>query len=258
MEALNRISAVALTTFRETIRNKVLLHLFGFAAAMMVLGWVVSNWSLGEPEKIIADIGLSVTTLSGVAIALFSGIVLVWGEVEQKTILPILAKPLPRRDYVVGKLVGFGGAVSIVYAGMNLLLLLLLLVFGEGITANILFSIYLSWWEVLIITALALLFSSFSSPTLSALYTVMLFVAGRFSEDIRIYISDNPLAYSRWILESVYAIIPHFGAFNIRLEAVHNLQLTSGRLLIPSLYGLAYLTVIVVLTTIVFRRRDLA
>ena len=95
MASLNRILAVALTTFRETIRNKVMLHLLGFAVAMLALAWIVSNWSLGEPAKIVADIGLSITTLVGVAIALFSGIVLVWGEVERKTILPILAKPLP-------------------------------------------------------------------------------------------------------------------------------------------------------------------
>ncbi len=249
---------MAVTTFRETIRNKVLLHLFGFAAAMMALGWVVSNWSLGEPGKIISDIGLSVTTLAGVAIALFSGIVLVWGEVEHRTILPILAKPLPRREYVIGKFFGFASAVSLVYAGMNLLLILLLTVVGEGASMKILSAVYLSWWEVLIVTALALLFSSFSSPTLSALFTIMLFIAGRFSNDIRLYVADNPLAYSRWILESVYAILPHFGAFNIRLEAVHNLPISAERILVPSLYGAIYCIAILTVAVLVFRKRDLA
>jgi ABC-type transport system involved in multi-copper enzyme maturation permease subunit len=258
MEALNRITAVSLTTFRETIRNKVLLHLFGFAAAMMAIGWVVSNWSLGEPGKIMSDIGLTVTTLSGVAIALFSGIVLVWGEVDQKTILPILAKPLPRREYVIGKYLGFAGAVSLVYAGMNFLLILLLTVVGEGVTSGIFAAIYLSWWEVLIVTALALLFSSFSSPTMSALFTIMLFIAGRFSNDIRIYVADNPLSYSKPVLESVYAILPHFGAFNIRLEAVHNLQISFERLLYPSIYGVLYCFTTLTLAILVFRKRDLA
>ncbi len=258
METLNRITAVTLTTFRETIRNKVLLNLFGFATALMALGWVVSNWSLGEPEKIISDIGLTVTTLSGIAIALFSGIVLVWGEVDQKTILPILAKPLPRREFVAGKFLGFSGAVSLVYAGMNLLLILLLAAIGGGVTMKILAAIYLSWWEILIVIALALLFSSFSSPTLSALYTIMLFIAGRFSSDIRLFIADNPLDYSRPILEAVYALIPHLGVFNIRLEAVHNLPIGTERILIPTLYGVLYCTVLLILAMFVFRRRDLA
>lgn len=258
MEALNRIYAVAQTTFKETIRNKVLLHLFGFAAAMMALGWIVSNWSLGEPEKVVADIGLTVTTLSGVAIALFSGIALVWSEVDKKTILPILAKPLPRREYVAGKFLGFAGAVSLVYAGMNILLSGLLTVVGGGLTMKILAAMYLSWWEVLIVIALALLFSSFSSPTLSALYTIVLFIAGRFSSDVRLYIDSNPSSFSLPILETVYAIIPRFGAFNIRLEAVHALPVSTERVLLPSAYGLVYCIGLLILTMVVFRNRDLA
>lgn len=258
MGSVNRILAVAETTFRETIRNKVLLHLVGFAAVLLALGWVVSNWSLGEPGKIVADIGLSITSLAGVAIALFSGIVLVWGEVERRTILTVLAKPLSRQEFVAGKFLGFGFAVTLVYTGMNLLLALLLTSVGTPVTSGIVAAAYLSWWEVILIVALALLFSSFSTPTLSALYTIMLFVAGRFSGDIRVFIADNPLSHSRPLLEAIYMVIPHFGSFNIRLEAVHGLPITASKVLIPSLYGLFYCLAILTAATLIFRRRDLA
>lgn len=258
MGGLNRINAVAKTTFRETIRNKVLLHLFGFAVAMMLVGWIVSNWSLGEPEKIVADIGLSVSVLVGCAIALFSGIVLVWGEVEQKTILPILAKPVTRAEFIVGKFFGFATAVAVVYLGMNFLLVILLLFVGTPITFQLLAAIYLSLWEVALVVAFAILFSSFSAPTLSALFTVMIFIAGRFSGDIQLYIETYPLSYSKPVLQGVYALIPHLGYFNIRLEAVQGLGISWDRIIWPTLYGALYCSILLLLATMIFKDRDLA
>lgn len=255
---MSRISAVAQTTFRETIRNKVLLHLFGFALAMMLVGWIVSNWSLGEPEKVVADIGLSVSVLVGCAIALFSGIILLWGEVEQQTILPILAKPLTRSEFIIGKFLGFAAAVSAVYFGMNLILLILLALVGAPVTTGLIAAIYLSLWEVLLVVALALLFSAFSAPTLSALFTVMIFIAGRFSGDIQLFIETYPLSYSRPLLEGVYALIPHLSYFNLRLEAVHKLPIGWEQLVWPSLYGALYCAMLIAIAVLVFRKRDLA
>jgi len=258
MAGLTKSLAVAKTTFRETIRNKVLLHLCAFAVLMMLIGWVVSNWSLGEPEKIVADIGLSAAVLIGVAIALFSGIALVWGEVEQKTILPILAKPLTRTQFIFGKFIGFAASITLVYTGMNLFLLLLLLIVGTPVTHQIIAAIYLSLWEALVVVALALLFSSFAAPTLSAIFTAMIFIAGRFSGDIRVFIEENPFARSRPVLEAVYAIIPHLSYFNLRLQAVHNLPIGWEQLLTPTLYGILYIVLVLMISVIVFMNRDLA
>ncbi len=258
MGSLIRLIAVAQTTFRETIRNKVMLHLVGFALAMLALGWVVSNWSLGEPAKVVTDIGLSVTALVGCAIALFSGIVLVWGEVEQRTVLPILAKPLPRWEFVIGKFFGFSTAVILVYVGMNIALSILLVMVGAHITPQVLEAMYLSAWEVILVIALALLFSSFSTPTLSAIFTVTLFVAGRFSGDLLNFIHENPLSDSRSVLQAVYAVIPHLAYFNLRVEAVHSLPIIEGRLLWATVYGVIYCSTLLGVATVVFRGRDLA
>ncbi|MBM3327457.1 MAG: hypothetical protein FJY65_10890 [Calditrichaeota bacterium] len=253
-----RILAVAQTTFRETVRNKVLLHILGFAGVMLALSWIISRWSVGEPEKIVADIGLSATTLAGVAIALFSGIALVWGEVEQRTILPILAKPLPRREYLIGKFLGFSAAVQVVYLAMCTVLILLLAIVESGITHQLFAAIYLSMWEVEIVVALALLFSTFNTPTVSALYTVILFVVGRLSSDVRIFVDRYPETAAKPLLEAVYAIIPHLSYFNIRRAAVHTLPLDWDRLLYSTFYGALYCVILMTIAILVFRRRDLA
>ncbi len=258
MAGLNRIWAVAQTTFRETIRNKILLHMVGFAVAMLGLAWVVSNWSIGEPDKIITDLGLTITVLIGVLIALFAGIVLVYGEVERGTILPILAKPLPRWEFVLGKFIGFSGAVLLVYVGMNLILILLLAAVGRPITPHLWQAMYLSIWEIELVVALALLFSSFSNPSLSALYTIMLYVAGRFSFDIKLFIDSNPLAPSRPILEVVYGVIPHLSYFNLRQAAVHTLDIPWERVVWPTVYGVLYCGVVLIIAALAFRSRDLA
>jgi len=258
MAGLNRIWAVAQTTFRETIRNKILHNLLGFAIAMMGLAWVVSNWSIGEKDKVITDLGLTITVLAGVVIALFTGIVLVYGEVERRTILPILSKPLHRWEFLVGKFVGFSAAVILVYYAMNLFLILLLSAMGRTITWQLLAGIYLASWELELIVALALLFSAFTTPSLSALYTIMLFIAGRFSGDIKEFLSANPLARSRPLLEVVYSIVPHLSAFNLRREAVHSLPINAAQVWWPSLYGAIYCILILFIAALVFRRRDLA
>lgn len=258
MGNLNRIIAVAQITFRETIRNKILMHMLGFAVVMFGLAWVVSNWSLGEPDKIIADLGLTITVLIGVIIALFAGIVLVWGEVERGTILPTLAKPLTRWEFVLGKFLGFSGSVLLVYCGMSIFLILLLSVLGRPPTLHLIKAIYLAAWEIELVIALAVLFSSFSSPGLSAMFTILIFVTGRFSGDIKLFIEHNPATASRPVLESIYAIIPHLGYFNVRHAAVHSLSIPWEQILWSTLYGLAYAVVVLALAVIAFRSRDLA
>jgi len=258
MEALTRIQAVAQTTFRETIRNKILHNMLAFAVVMFGLAWVISTWSVGEPEKIITDLGLTITVMAGVIIAIFAGIVLVHGEVERKTILPILAKPLPRWEYVLGKYLGFSGAVLLVYIGMNIILILFLTVLGRGVTAQLIAAMYLSIWEVALIVALALMFSTFATPWLSALFTIVLFIAGRFSYDLKFFLDYHPDTALGPLLKILYVLLPNLSYFNLRHEAVHSFEIPASMVLYPTLYGLIYCAIVIVIAALTFRRRDLA
>ena len=258
METLSRVAAVAQTTYRETIRNKILHNMLGFAVVMFGLAWVISTWSVGEPEKIIADLGLTITVLAGVVIAIFAGIVLVHGEVDRKTILPILAKPLPRWEFVLGKFLGFLSAVWLAYLGMNIILMLFLAAVGGGITTQLFEAVYLSMWEVALVVALALLFSSITTPWLAALNTIILFVAGRFSYDIKFYLEANPEASATPLLKVIYVLLPNLSYLNLRHEAVHQLPIATGMLFTASLYGLVYCAVILLVAMLAFRSRDLA
>jgi len=258
MERVTRIQAVAQTTFRETIRNKILHNMLGFAVVMFGLSWVISSWSIGEPDKIITDLGLTITVLAGVVIAIFAGIVLVHGEVDRKTILPILAKPLHRWEYVSGKFLGFSGAVLLVYIGMNVILVLFLTALGGSVTSQLIQAIYLSLWEVLLVVALALMFSTFTSPWLAALCTIILFVAGRFCYDIKFYLEANPDTATAPLLKVVYVLLPNLSYLNLRHEAVHALDIPASLVLTASLYGLVYCVIVLIIASLAFRNKDLA
>ncbi|MCF7811477.1 ABC transporter permease [bacterium] len=258
MESLTRISAVAQTTFRETIRNKILHNMLGFAVVMFGLSWVISAWSVGEPEKIIADIGLTITVLVGVIIAIFAGVVLVHGEVDRKTILPILAKPLHRWEYVLGKYIGFSSAVLLVYIGMNVILILFLSVVGGGVSSGLLKAMYLSIWEVELVVALALMFSSITTPWLSALNTIILFIAGRFSYDIKFFLGAHPGNAFAPVLKIIYVLVPNLSYFNLRHEAVHAIPVSAQMLIYPTLYGIIYCSLVLLIASLAFRTKDLA
>ncbi len=242
---------------QETIRNKIMLHMLGFAVAMLLLAWVVSTWSLGEQGKIITDLGLTITVLIGVVIALFAGIVLVWNEVEHHTILTTLAKPIARWEYIVGKYLGFSTAVIAVYYGMSLLLIIFLIFFGIYPTWELAAAIYLSSWEVLIIAAVAIMFSAFASPSYSALFSISLFIVGRFSWDIRVFIEHNPRTLLRPVLEIVYAVIPHLSYFNKRYAAVHDINIEWNQVVFPTFYGVVYCVLVLIIAVIAFKNRDL-
>lgn len=229
-----------------------------FAVVMFVLSWVAASWSLGELDKIVTDLGLTITVLVGIIIALFAGTVLVWNEVEHGTILPVLAKPLPRWEFMIGKFTGFSVAVMLLYAGMCVILMIQLAIIGRLPALQLIQAFYLSGWEILIVIALALMFSAFSSPSLSALFTILLFVTGRFSGDIRVFVQHYPESVMRPFLEAIYSIIPHLSYFNVRFSAVHSLHITFDQMLYPTLYGVVYCGIILFIAALAFQGRDLA
>ena len=258
MECLTRILAVTQNTFRETVRNKILHNMLAFAVVMFGLAWVISTWSVGEPGKIITDLGLSITVLVGVIIAIFAGIVLVHGEVDRRTILPILAKPIRRWEFVLGKYLGFSGAVLLVYIGMNIILLLFLAAIGYQISTQLIKAMFISIWEVELVVAMAVMFSTLTSPWLSAINTIILFVAGRFSYDIKFYLDANPEASAGLVLQIIYLLLPNLSYFNMRHEAVHLLEIPTMQLVYASLYGLVYCAILLLIASLAFRHKDLA
>ncbi|MGH9959990.1 MAG: ABC transporter permease, partial [Pyrinomonadaceae bacterium] len=183
-----RVSAIARNAFREAVRDRVLYNLVLFVLLLTGVAVFIGELSGGQERKIIVDLGLSAMLLFGVFIAIFVGVGLVYKEIERRTVYAIFAKPVGRGEFLVGK-----------YLGLCLTLLVNVVVMGIGISIALIYvssgwdplviriwpAILLIYVELMILTAVALLFSSFSSPALSALLTFLIFIIGHFSADLK-------------------------------------------------------------------------
>lgn len=251
-----KIVVIALNTFRETIREKILYNLLFFALLMIGSSILLSALTIGEQSKIIMDIGLASINIFGVLIAIFVGIGLVSKEIEKKTIYTIISKPIYRYQFLLGKYLGLLITLFVNTSIMVIGFFSVLVFMRYNITPDIMKAILLIFIELMVITALALLFSTFTSSTLSAIFTVSIYVIGHLSGDLKSLAAKvgNPIII--FMLDALYYIIPNLKNFNIKGEVVHKIALDPFLVTMSVLYGLLYICMILLASVIIFQRRD--
>ena len=252
-----RLWAVATNTFKETIRNRILVNILLFAIALILLSLVVGEWSLGHQSKVIKDFGLSAMSLFGLLIAIFIGIRLMVQEMEQRTVYLILSKPIHRWEFVIGKYLGLACTLALNVLLMSLTLWAVVLVQEGRIDFGLAPAILLIYIEICLIVAFALLFSSFTSPTLSALFTLVIFVVGHTAAFLRDFILLYPDKPFLWLIRAIYTAMPNLENLNIKMAAVQHIPAPPHAVLFGFLYGLGYTVFVLVLTILVFENKDL-
>jgi len=252
---LNRLIAVAANTFRETVRERVLYNLVFFAILMTLSGLLLGELSIRQDEKIIKDIGLAAMDIFGTLIAIFIGVGLVSKEIERRSLYPLLAKPLNRDELFLGKFVGLGFTLLVNLGTMALGLYLTLLLTGRRPEPRLLEAIYPIYLGLLLVTSLALLFSTLTSSTLAAVCTLALVVTGRFSDVIRNMKEVAPGAPT-WLTEALYYGLPNFRNFDFKDSVAYGDPVPLGVLGFVTLYALAYIGLVLGLGLKVFRSRD--
>lgn len=266
---MSAIRVIAVNVFRESVRDKVLYNLVFFAILLMGASYLLGQLTAGQDVKIIKDLGLASTSIFGLFIAVFIGIGLVSKEVERRSIYSLLSKPIERYQLVLGKYLGLTLTLAVNLAVMAVALYGVLWymawVAGPAAAAAwdapaldpaLLKAIALIFVELAIVTAIALFFSTFSTPMLSAALTFGLFVAGRFSADLRNFndVVESPAAAT--LAKALYWVLPNLAPFDVRAQVVHGQPVTAGYLLLTSAYGLLYIAALMVVAVTVFSRRD--
>lgn len=252
---MRRILSISLNTFRETLREKLLYNLLIFALLMIGSSILLSRLTLGDANRLILDLGLASINIFGVIIAIFVGIGLVSKEIDKKTIYTILSKPVPRYEFLLGKYLGLCitllANTAIMVAG-----LFMVLEFMQVPIEGVLFkSVLLIYVELLVVTAVALLFSTFTSSTLSAIFTLAIYVIGHLSADLK-SLGGKLDSVSRAVLNTVYYVMPNLERFNLKGQVIHQLDVGMPDMMLIICYGIAYATLILVVATIIFQRRD--
>jgi ABC-type transport system involved in multi-copper enzyme maturation permease subunit len=260
---------VAVNVFRESVRDKILYNLVAFAVLLIAASLLIGQLTAGQDIKIIKDLGLASISLFGVMIAVFIGIGLVWKEVEKRSIYSILSKPVTRHEFILGKYCGLLLTLVVNVAVMTTAFFAVLASMrwlGVDETAALarvpaadpvlLQAVLLITVELALVTAIALFFSTFSSPFLSAILTLGLWVIGSMSADFRNFETFLESPVAGVVGRVLYYVLPNFAAFDIKAQAVAGMPISTSTLGLTCLYGMTYVALVLVAATTVFSRRD--
>lgn len=251
-----RIIAIAQNTFRESVRDKV-LYVLVFFAAVAILGSKALGWvSVGQDIKIMKDISLAALLVFGVLIAIFVGTNLVYKEIDKRTLYTILARPVRRYEFILGKYLGLSFLLGLVTLIMAVVAVAYILILGGTVDAVFLWAILLVYMELLLVTAIAVLLSVATSPILGAIIVFCIFVLGHAT---RILVDLPPQldgTFAKQMFEVLYYVVPNLSNFNIRAEAANGVPIATGYVGYAVSYGLAYSAMVLALASLAFEEKD--
>ena len=266
---MNAARCVAVAVFRESVRDKVFYNLLLFAVLLVGASILIGQLTAGQDVKIIKDLGLAATSLFGLFIAIFVGINLVSKEVDRRSVYPLLAKPVRRSELIVGKYAGLLLTLLVNMVVMTVALYVVLYFLGRNVPAPIqrawdspaldpalLKAIALIYLNLAVVTAVALFFSTYSSPMLSAVFTLGVYVVGQFNADLKHFdrIVDSPAAIA--IARACYYVLPDFSKFDVKLAVVHGLPVSAPYVAATAAYAALYVGALLFGAVLIFSRRD--
>ena len=257
--SISRIAAIARNAFREAVRDRVLYNLVLFVLMLTAAAIFLGELSGGQERRIIVHLGLSAMLLFGVFISIFVGVGLVYKEIERRTVYAIFSKPVGRGEFLAGK-----------YLGLCLTLLFNVLVMGAGVSLALIYvsrgwdplvvriwpHILLIYVELMLMTSVALLFSSFSSPALSALLTFFVFIIGHFSADLKGLAGSMNSTAARWLFAALYYLLPNLGNYSYISAAGYGRVPAWENVTAAILYAAIYISIVLAAATLIFNRRN--
>jgi len=251
------IGALALNTFRETVRDRIFYLVGIFGLVLLASTAVLSPLTVGAQTKIMSDVGLAAMVVIGLLVVVFVGSGMVRKEMDKGTIVTILAKPIGRREYLLGKFLGLNLTLTAMLAVMTVLFLVALLFTPGGFSLRYFGVIYLGFLELTLINAVAVFFSTCVSPVLASVFTLGVFIAGHLSQSLRDFGHMQGGTAHRALLDVVYYLTPNLEVFNVRGAVVHGETVAATHLGLATLYGLGWVVLLLVLAGGVFARREL-
>lgn len=243
-------------TFREGVRNKVFYNLFFFGLLIILVSLILNQMTVGDSTKIIKDLGLTCISVFGLLIAVFVGTNLIYQEFREKIIYTVLAKPVLRETYLLGKFMGV--TILIFLNGLIMAVLVWFLLLSAGGTPDwsLFKAVYLIQLELSLVFAMVIFFSTFMKPQVSIFSVLIIFVIGHSTSEARTLFGSHGHQMLKKITDIIYYILPNFDHFNIKTQVVHNLSLHPHHLLWTTCYGLFYSTLILILAGVIFRKRE--
>ena len=267
---MRSIAIIAGGVFRDSIRDRIGYGLVFFSVVLMASSFLLAQLTAGQDVKVIKDLGLAAASIIGLLIAVFFGIGLVTKEVERRSIYSLLSKPVTRTQFVVGKYLGLVLTLLINLSVMVVAFYAVLWYLdvttleasktaweAPAMDARMLKAFALIGVELMLITATAIFFSTFSSPFLSVAMTIAVYVIGHFGEDLKNIDAIVRSSVVPYIAKAVYYVMPNLSALDVKSAVVHGLPVSGTSMALATLSCLLYIATLLVGSIVIFSRRDL-
>ena len=254
---LKNIFAIAQNTFRETIRDRILLSASAVIIAIILFSLFIASISLEQSTKMIVDFGVTAIYILQMFVAIFIGSMLIYKEVERKTFFLILPKPIRSRDIIIGKCLGLTATIIVVTLISTLALFIMLMMKGETtLFIPTTMSLFLSTIESVILILISILFSGLTSPILSAVFTLSIFLAGHSSNILRTIFMGTDSPFLELVTRTTYYILPNLEKFNIRNDIVYGLLPSYNLFILTIIYAFCYSLLLFLLAQLMFNKKD--
>jgi len=250
------ILTIAGQTVRRKMHERLLYILLVFVFALLAGSVLISKLTLGDPGRLVLDLGLAGVNLFGVLTAVFVGMALVHEDIDKKTVYAVLSKPISRRTFVLGKFLGMSAILTVVVSLMASALLLVLQAMAVPLTAALVKCLVLMHCELALVAALAFVFSTFTTPTLAAMLTSSLYVVGHLTADLK-ELAAGLDGITRNAALFAYYLLPNLERLNLKMQALHHVEVGALDLSMALAYGYAYVGVLLMSAVMIFNQREL-
>ena len=252
-----RVWAIAINTFREAVRNRILHSIVFFAVGMILLSIVLKDVTIGEQEKVVRSIAQSSIDFFASIIAMFLGISTIGKEIENKTIYTLLSKPISKGHFILGKYTGL-----MLTIGLEILLLGIFYTVFIGLQQQLpspifYVSLVILFVEMMLLTACSVLCAAYSKPTEASGFILAIFVIGHLADDIWLFSTEAENQNIKQIGQTLYYLLPNFEALSIRTQAIHQESISLMQSMFTIGYGFSYTAIVLILAIFLFQRRDI-
>jgi ABC-type transport system involved in multi-copper enzyme maturation permease subunit len=253
---VNQLAAIAVNTFKETIRDRILGVIVVFALIMIAGGLWLGSISLGQQGRMMKDFGLTAVTLFGLIVAVFVAASLVHKEVEKRTVFVLFSKPVSRSAFIAGKFLGLCGTMAIVLAGMGVFLFVVVLIVDGSPSWMVLAAVLMIYVQLLAVMAVTVFFSTITSAIIASVLGICVFVAGQLSQNVLSLTRLGKNAVTQALSWVVYVVIPNLSAVDVKAGVVGEQTVPWGQVALWTLYLLAYVVVVLAFGVLIFRRKE--
>lgn len=254
---LTNILAISKNTFRETVRDKILLSALFVIVAMIVFTLFIASISLEQSTRMIIDFSTTAIYALQIFVAIFIGSMLIYKEIERKTFYLLLPKPITQTEVIIGKCLGLTlTTIAVTFLSTSVLYAILFFKGGDLFFVPILTSVFMSTLEAILLILISILFSGITSPILASVSTVTIFIIGHAEGIFRYMFMTTKIPAVEYSAKAVYYIFPNLEKFNIRNDIIHGITPSVGTLAVTALYALSYALLLLVITQRAFRKKD--